>query len=217
MVVVLLRRAELGQGVGADVVVGHDQAVGRDERPRAAVVEPDRRGPQMLGPAGRRLEAVPRLELGQRQVVEHPHALVAVGHRDGGQEREPHGEQEHTLRQREPHLRNLLRTISGRPPSCPASVCRARPDHQDSRWSHRPPGAEKLILEQPGFEGLLCAEAQKYGGILMAGNTHGCVLDQPARRSRSPDATAYIASIYFKQATALLRQGAYRRGGDLPA
>ncbi len=42
----------------------------------------------------------------------------------------------------------------------------------------------------------------------MAGNTHGCVLDQPARRS-SPDATAYIASIYFNQATALLRQGAY--------
>ena len=42
----------------------------------------------------------------------------------------------------------------------------------------------------------------------MAGNTHGCVLDQPARRG-SLDATAYIASIYFNQATALLRQGAY--------
>lgn len=43
----------------------------------------------------------------------------------------------------------------------------------------------------------------------MAGNTHGCVLDQPATRG-SLDATAYIASVYFNQATALLRQGAYR-------
>ncbi len=42
----------------------------------------------------------------------------------------------------------------------------------------------------------------------MAGNTHGCVVDQPARRG-SLDATAYIASIYFNQATVLLRQGAY--------
>ena len=35
VVVVVLGGAELGQGVGADVVVGHDQAVGRDERARS--------------------------------------------------------------------------------------------------------------------------------------------------------------------------------------
>ena len=61
-VVVLFLGAELCQRIGADVMVGHDQPVGRDERPRAAVVESHRRRAEVLGPAGRRLEAVPGLE-----------------------------------------------------------------------------------------------------------------------------------------------------------
>ena len=81
-VVVFVRRAQLGQRVGADVVVGHDQPVGRDERPGAAVVEPDGRGPEMLGPAGGRHEAVPRLELRERQVVEDPHPFVGMTEND---------------------------------------------------------------------------------------------------------------------------------------
>ena len=50
----------------------------------------------------------------------------------------------------------------------------------------------------------------------MAGNTHGCVVDRETRNA-SPAATAYIASTYFEQGTALLRRGSYARGGDLPA
>ncbi len=42
----------------------------------------------------------------------------------------------------------------------------------------------------------------------MAGNTHGSVLVQGPRAS-SLDADSYVATIYFKQGTALLRQGCY--------
>ena len=79
-------RADLLQRVGADVVVGHHQAVGRDERARAAAVEADgRRLLQVLEPLGGRLEAVLLLELLQRQVVEEPHALVGVHDTSRGQ------------------------------------------------------------------------------------------------------------------------------------
>ena len=81
LVVVLVRRAELRQRVGADVVVGHDQPVGRDERARAAVVEPDGRRPQVLGPARRRLEpvralSVPRGRLLKTHIPSSPRAAV---------------------------------------------------------------------------------------------------------------------------------------------
>ena len=102
-VVVLVLGAELGQRVGPDVVVGHDQAVGRDERPRPAVVEPDRRRPKMLGPARRRLEAVPGLERAQRQVVEDPHPLV-------GAKRESRTHQKKTCKQKYPILPHMHRT-----------------------------------------------------------------------------------------------------------
>ena len=79
-VVVLVGGAQLRQRVGADVVVGHDQAVGRHERARAAVVESDGRGPQVVRPTGRGREPVARLERFQWKVVEDPHPLVAARH-----------------------------------------------------------------------------------------------------------------------------------------
>ncbi len=85
LVVVLLRRADLLERVGADVMVGHHQAVGRDERARPAAVEPDGRRPQVLDPSGRRLEAVHLLQMPQRQVVEDPHPLI-------GEHSSPQGE-----------------------------------------------------------------------------------------------------------------------------
>jgi Tfp pilus assembly protein PilF len=42
----------------------------------------------------------------------------------------------------------------------------------------------------------------------MAGNTQGCVVNTGTGR-RSPDTTTYIASTYFQQAAALLRQGGF--------
>ena len=86
-VIVLVLVAELGQGIGPNVVVGHDQPVRRHERPRPAIVEPHRRRPQMLGPSRRRLEAVPGLERPQRQVVEDPHSLVSEGGRCGHEQK----------------------------------------------------------------------------------------------------------------------------------
>ena len=60
--VVLLLRAELLQGVDADVMVGHHQPVGGDERARAAAVEADG-GPLQVGvPLLRRREVVVLLE-----------------------------------------------------------------------------------------------------------------------------------------------------------
>ena len=76
LVVILLLGADLLERVGADVVVGHDQAVARHERPRAAVVEPDGRRPHVLGPARRRREVVALLEGLERQLVERPHPFV---------------------------------------------------------------------------------------------------------------------------------------------
>ena len=55
---VLLRRAELLQAIGPDVMVGHHQAVGRDERARAAAVEAHRRLLHVPSHSCRGLEAV---------------------------------------------------------------------------------------------------------------------------------------------------------------
>ena len=49
---------------------------GETNEPGAAVVEPDRREPEVVDPPRGRLEAVLLLELLERQVVEDPHALV---------------------------------------------------------------------------------------------------------------------------------------------
>ena len=60
----LMSFCETGEPFGqADVVVGHDQAVGGDERAGAAAVEADGRFLQVLEPFLRRLEAVLFLEV----------------------------------------------------------------------------------------------------------------------------------------------------------
>src|SRR5262249_39832504 len=79
--------AELLDGVGADVVVGHDQAVGRDERGRAADVEADRGLLDVLQPLVRGLEVVVLFEVLTRRLVEQPHALVGAGREEGGGQR----------------------------------------------------------------------------------------------------------------------------------
>ena len=56
--VVVLLVGELGEVVGPDVVVGHHQAVRRDEAARAAGVEPDAGEPDVVEPLVGRLEAV---------------------------------------------------------------------------------------------------------------------------------------------------------------
>jgi len=80
LVIVFLLGGELLKRVCPDVVVGHDQAVGRDERPGAAVVEPHRRAAQLLDPGLGRLKAIFILKLLQRQVVKNPHAFIGFNH-----------------------------------------------------------------------------------------------------------------------------------------
>ncbi len=74
--VILALGAELLQGAEADVVVGHDQAVGGDEGAGAAAVEADRRFLQMVVPRLRRVEAVFVLQMFLGRIVEEPKALI---------------------------------------------------------------------------------------------------------------------------------------------
>ena len=96
--IVLRGRADLVQGVGGDVVVGHHQALRRDERARPAAVEPHGSRPDLGDPLRRRLEAVEFLELSDRQVVEGPHPLIGPDARRAGQDRQPRQDQELTRR-----------------------------------------------------------------------------------------------------------------------
>ena len=95
LVIVFLGGADLLKHISADVVVGHHQAVGRDERPRAAAVEPDGRRLQVLDPPGRRLEAIRLLQVLERQVVEDPHPLVGQRRRGRGECREDDQGEDH--------------------------------------------------------------------------------------------------------------------------
>ncbi len=88
---ILLVGADLLEGVGADVVVGHHQAVGRDERPRSARVEPDRRESQVVEPGFGGLEVVFLLERLEREVVEDPHSFVGLHETSEQQSREGEG------------------------------------------------------------------------------------------------------------------------------
>ena len=89
--VVVLLVADLLQRVGADVMVGHHQAVRRDERAGAAGVEAHRRLLHVVEPFGGRLEVVLLLEIFRRRVVEQPHALVAEDGLRQGQDDEASG------------------------------------------------------------------------------------------------------------------------------
>ena len=79
-------------------MVGDDQAILRNERARAAAVEPDGRLLNVFEPGVGDLEAVFFLELFARRIGEEPHAFVGVewgkkrGHsKAGGREEEPPG------------------------------------------------------------------------------------------------------------------------------
>ena len=76
--IVVLGAGQLLQGVGADVVVGHHQPVGRDERAGAAAVEAHGRLLHVLEPGFGRIEVVFFLEQLARRMVEQPHAFVAA-------------------------------------------------------------------------------------------------------------------------------------------
>ncbi len=81
LVVVMFWRADFLKRVGPDVVVGHDQAVGGDERAGASAVEPNGGELQVLDPGVGGLEAVLLLEPFGGEVVEDPHPLVGLGRR----------------------------------------------------------------------------------------------------------------------------------------
>src|SRR5262249_36256304 len=78
---VMLLGRKLLQVVGTDVVVGHDEAVCRDERPGTARVEANAGFLDMLEPLRRGLEPVLLLDGGEGRGVEEPHALVGEGGR----------------------------------------------------------------------------------------------------------------------------------------
>ena len=65
-------------------------------------------GPQMLGPARRRLEAVPGLELRQRQVVEDPHPLIGMNRCGHHETRQGQYDQNEPKDRSEPHGSGLL-------------------------------------------------------------------------------------------------------------
>lgn len=89
---VLFLGAELEDRVEADVVIRDDEAVGRRERARAAVVEAHGRALDVREPLGARLEAVALLELRERRVVEEPHAVVGARDERGGAEGKEQGD-----------------------------------------------------------------------------------------------------------------------------
>ena len=109
--VVLLRGRDLLELAERDVMVGHHQAVGRDERPRAAA-EVDRGLLDALDPRRRDGEAVGLLEALGRQVVERPHAFVGVERRGGKPGRR--GEQQRRGGPREPAFHGRPRPVGGR-------------------------------------------------------------------------------------------------------
>ena len=73
---VALRRAQLLEDVRRHMVVRHHEAVRRDERPGAAVVESHRSELHVFEPRIGDLDAISLLDLGPRDVVKGPHALV---------------------------------------------------------------------------------------------------------------------------------------------
>ena len=95
---------EVLDALASAVVVRHHEAVRRHDRGRAAAGNPHRRESQMIEPVLRRLEAVLRLHLGRRKVVERPHAFVGEG---GG------GEQHGSDRQQELFLHAGILGIRG--------------------------------------------------------------------------------------------------------
>jgi hypothetical protein len=94
---VVAGRAEGLQAVGDAVVVGQHQAAGADLRGRAAHREPHRRALHPIQPRGRDVDAVGRLDLRRRDVVEGPQTLVRVGRRRGEQRRRAGGRKRRDL------------------------------------------------------------------------------------------------------------------------
>jgi len=84
---------EFGDGIGADMVVGEHEAVGGDERPRAAGAEPHRRLLEVGQPLRREFGPVVLFQ-GRERLVEEPHPLVGGGrghgHASGHDDHEPH-------------------------------------------------------------------------------------------------------------------------------
>ena len=76
--IIVILVAELLQGVGADMVVGNDEAVFGNERAGAAAVEAHGRFLDVLEPRVGRVEAVLFLEQFARRMIEQPHAFVRV-------------------------------------------------------------------------------------------------------------------------------------------
>ena len=74
--IIVILVAELLQGVGADMMVGNDQAVLGHERAGAAAVETHGRLLDVLEPRVRQVKAVFLLELFAGRTVEQPHAFV---------------------------------------------------------------------------------------------------------------------------------------------
>ena len=85
---VRLRRGELLDAVARHVVVGEDQALRRNERPRAAVVETHRTQAQALEKSIGHLEAIALLDTLLGKLVHQPNAVVAPSALGGDQERD---------------------------------------------------------------------------------------------------------------------------------
>ena len=174
-VVVLVLRAELRQCVGADVVVGHDQPVNRDERPRPAIVEPHRRRPQMIGPSRRRLETIPGLERAQREVVKHPHPFVGAGRRGGAHEKETGKKESMSMTQK--HQSMLLIAIrTTRMPACRPSIREFPPWPEGGRADHATeglpirPSSKRCgqTVKGAGADGFRLHESQRTSGVKAA-------------------------------------------------
>ena len=87
--VLLLRREVLDAAMGA-VMVGHHQALRRDEARRAAAREPDRGEPRLLEPLGIGSEAVLLRYLGGWEVVVGPHPFVGARGESGKDSKHEH-------------------------------------------------------------------------------------------------------------------------------
>ena len=71
-------RAQFLQRIGADVMVGDHQSIGRNKRPAAAAVKPHRRLLHVVQPRVAGLEVVFFLEQLLGRIGKQPHPLVAV-------------------------------------------------------------------------------------------------------------------------------------------
>ena len=93
LVIVFLFGRELLECIGTDVMVGHDQSIGGNERAGSSIIKADSRTSQLIDPSLGWFEPVFLFKLLEWKVVKDPHAFIGLNHAaDSHTERRQKGE-----------------------------------------------------------------------------------------------------------------------------